>query len=155
MSTETDQQTEEGALAKTPKRPSMLGNTNAITVGDLSPVIVGRLAKELKAKHGEKFLEDFHWLADSDYWAADLFWEKLAQYRLCRRFCARKGGDHDRAGKVHAVAVRGDKHWSQLLTLLDKLGGTPSSRSSMGLNVAKGQFYKEKLAESLANDNNH
>ena len=106
-----------------------------------------RLAKDLKAQQGEKFLADFPWLQDSDHWAIDLFWERLAQYRLCRRYCARMGGDHTRDGQVRAVAIRGDKHWTAIMQLLKELGGTPTSRASMGLDIAKGKFIKERLAE--------
>ena len=108
-----------------------MGNLNAVGPGDSSPVLVTRLAKELKEKYEDAFLQDFPWLTDSEHWAEDLFWERLAQYRLARLLCARRGGDYKQDGSVKAAALRGDKHWSALMQLLDKLGGTPGSRFAM------------------------
>ena len=129
------------------KRKSMLANTNAVTVGDSSPALVTRLAKDLKAQQGEGFLEDFPWLQESDHWALDLFWEKLAQFRLCRRYCARMGGDHSRDGKVRAVAIRGDRHWAAIMQLLEKLGGTPASRYALRLDSLQGDDLAARAAK--------
>ena len=137
------------------KERRKLGNVNAVTVGDSSPALVTRLAKDLKAQQGEKFLEDFPWLQQSDHWAIDLFWEKLAQYRLCRRFCARKGGDHDRDGKIRAVALRGDGHWRDLMQLLEKLGGTPASRYSLRLDAWRADDLAARAAKMKNGTNDY
>ena len=134
------------------KERRKLGNVNAVTVGDSSPALVTRLAKDLKAQQGEKFQADFPWLQDSDHWAVDLFFEKLAQYRLCRRFCARKGGDHDRDGKIRAVALRGDKHWVALIHLLEKIGGTPASRYAMRLDSLAGDDLAARASKMRNGD---
>ena len=119
---------------------------NAVGPGDSSPLLVTRLAKELREKHQEGFLQDFPWLADSDHWAVDLFWERLSQYRLARLHCARNGGDYRRDGSIRPAATRADKHWAALMQLLDKLGGTPASRFSMRLNALEGDDLASRAA---------
>ena len=119
------------------KRPRALGNVNAVGPGDSSPVLVTRLAKELSAKYTGK-LEAFSWLADSDSWLVDVLFERIAQYRLARRWCARHGGDYNTDGTIKPAALRGDKHLSAVTQTLEELGGAPAARMAMGLQAIVG-----------------
>ena len=124
----------------------MLGNMNAVVSGDTSPILVARLAKDLKDQWQDGFLEDFPWLAESDSWVVDLLWEKIAQYRLARRHCARMGGDYKKDGSVRPAAARADKMWESLVRLLDRLGGSPASRFSMGLKAMEAEDIAARAA---------
>ena len=121
-------------MAQPSKKPgtakAMLGNTNAVKSGDSSPILVTRLAHDLKVQYGTVYFPEpdegkpIHTL--QGMWM-DLLWEKVAQYRQARRHCQRHGGDYRKDGSVRPAAVRGDKHWNAILSLLDKIASHAST----------------------------
>ena len=130
------------------KVPRLLGNLNPVTAGDSSPVLVTRLAKELKEKHGADFITRFPNLRPSDSAIVDIYWERAAQYRLARRFCARHGGDYNPDGTLKPAAARGEKHLAAMERTLERLGGTPASRYSMGLQLMEAEDLALKMGQT-------
>ena len=120
--------------------PGKLGNLNAVKAGDSSVLLVGRVAKRIAREYLPELEDLFPWLSDTDRPALELLAGDIAKLRLSEGYLARKG-EHDAEGKIRPQAHRADKLRERIFAKLEKLGGTPSSRAALGLDVARGRYY--------------
>lgn len=139
----------EKQLARGPGAP--LGNSNACKTGlyavKVGPQLRTRRVRRLVAR----MYQTMTWLTEADKPAARSWAELEVVGAACFGDLIERGiaGEDGTPRKM-----LGD--WRLLkqtqLAYEAALGMLPSSRASMGLDVAKGQFFKEKLAE---HGNNH
>ncbi len=135
-----------GKLGGAPK-----GNTNAVKTG-LYAVKVGRQLRTRRVRRMvARLYATMPWLQESDL-AAARGWAELEVIAAAVFADMMERGVTNEAGDPRRVL--GD--WKGLkqvqLAYERELGMTPGTRASMGLSAAQGQYFKQKLAESVADD---
>lgn len=166
MSTNNTPKTEETALAKPAKRGAPEANLNALKHGAFatSKKVLQLRRRRIQWRVRMMFDGDKRsgaqpiawWLTEADRplamswsWARDMVDCMSSQLEMVGILAGSKDGDL-------AVRSLADKleGWIKTEAMLsDRLCLNPAARAKLGLDAAKGQFIKQKLAESIANDN--
>ena len=123
-----------GPKTRAGKRISSL---NSLKDGSSSPLIVTQVARTIRKSWLPWLTARMSWLEPSEAPVLELLVVKRAKLVLLHRWLA-EHGENDGDGNVRPQAERADRLESQLFTMLEKLGGTPSARVSLGIDIARG-----------------